>query len=190
MWDDISSTAGRSALPGPVDLLVIPGWTRVGDQPATPWTPRFDGADHRLFGRYGNAAGQRVDIGIALYGWQGRGRELVAFGQGAADPASHWAWAADLPALAGGKLEQLMGPGKAEREAATFWVVGGATVQGRTGVKLATLRARLTGSDQSAATLVVSAEGKGAHDALVAFVEDMGDPQRRVAAMLAQAKGR
>ncbi len=190
MWDDIASTAGRSALPAAVDLLVIPGWTRVGDQPATPWTPRFDGADHRLFGRYGNAAGQRVDIGIALYGWQERGRELVAFGQGAADPASHWAWAADLPALAGGKSERLMGPGKAEREAATFWVVGGVAVQGRTGVKLATLRARLTGSDQSAATLVVSAEGKGAHDALVAFVGDMGDPQRRVAAMLAQAKGR
>jgi EpsI family protein len=141
-------------------------------------------------GRYGNAAGQRVDIGIALYGWQGHGREIVAFGQGAADPASQWAWAADLPALAGGKAERLIGPGKAEREAATFWFVGGAAAQGRAGVKLATLRARLTGTDQSAATLIVSAEGKGARDALVAFVRDMGDPQPRVAAMLAQAKGR
>ena len=190
VWESVASAAGRSALPAPIDLPVVRGWTRVGDLAATSWTPRFDGADHRLFGRYGNAAGQRVDIGIALYGWQGHGREIVAFGQGAADPRSHWAWAADLPALAGGKAEQLMGPGKTVREATTFWFVGGAAMQGRAAVKLATLRARLTGSDQSAATLIISAEGKGAHDALVAFVRDMGDPQPRVAAMLAQAKGR
>lgn len=189
-WDRVAAAAGRSALPARVALPVVSGWRLVGDLPGTPWTPRFDGADHRLFGRYGNAAGQRVDIGIALYGWQGRGREIVGFGQGAADPASHWAWAADLPTLAGGRTERLMAPGKAEREAATFWVVGGAAVQGRAGVKFATLRARLTGSDQSAATLIISAEGKGAHDALVAFVRDMGDPPMRAAAVLAQAKGR
>ncbi len=189
-WDAIASATGRSTLPDRVDLPVVPGWTRVGDRPATPWLPRFDGADHRLFGRYGNAAGQRVDIGVALYGWQGHGREIVAFGQGAADPAGHWAWSADLPPLGGGRVDRLMGPDKAEREAVTLWFVGGAAAPGRTAVKLATLRARLTGGDQSAATLILSAEGKGAHDALVAFLRDMGDPQPRVAAMLAQAKGR
>ncbi len=189
-WDSMASAAGRAMLPAQVDLPVVAGWSRVGDLPATPWTPRFDGADHRLFGRYGNTAGQRVDIGVALYGWQGHGREIVAFGQGAADPAGRWAWAADLPALGGGKADRLMGPRKAAREAVTFWFVGGAAAPGRTAVKLATLRARLTGGDQSAATFIVSAEGKGAHDALVAFLRDLGDPQPRVTAMLAQAKGR
>jgi exosortase A len=188
--DSWAARAGQVALPFAVTLPAMTGWTRVADHPATPWTPRFDGADHRLFGRYGNAAGQRVDIGVALYGWQGRGREIVAFGQGAADPASDWAWAADLPPLGTGRVERIMGPAKAEREAATFWFVGGAAAQGRAGVKIATLKARLTGGDQSAATLIVSAEGKGAHDALVAFLRDMGEPQPRIAAMMAQAKGR
>jgi EpsI family protein len=177
-------------LPAPVALPIVPGWSRVADQPAPLWTPRFDGADHRLFGRYGNSTGQRVDVGIALYGWQGRGREIVGYGQGAADPASHWAWVAALPPLGLGKLERLIGPEKAEREAATFWFVGGRAAPGQAGVKLATLKARLMGSDQSAATLIVSAAGPGAHDALIAFTRDMGDPQTRVAAMLAQAKGR
>ncbi|UVO53300.1 exosortase A [Sphingomonas sp. SUN039] len=190
VWDNWAARAGRMALPAPVDLPVVKGWTRVGDRPSPPWTPRFDGADHRLFGRYGNSAGQRVDVGVALYGWQSHGREIVAFGQGAADPSGHWAWAANLPPLAIGHVERIMGPEKAEREAATFWFVGGTAMQGRAAVKLATLKARLTGSDQSAATLIVSAQGKGAHDALVAFLHDMGDPQPRVAAMLAQAKGR
>jgi exosortase A len=189
IWDNWASTAGRIALPAPVALPAVAGWHRVADHPATPWTPRFDGADHRLFGRYANAAGQRVDIGLALYGWQGQGRQIVAFGQGAADPAGDWAWAADLAPLGAGRVERIMGPAKAEREAATFWFVGGEAAQGRARVKLATLKARLTGSDQSAATLIVSAEGKGAHDALVAFLRDMGDPQPRIAAMMAQAKG-
>jgi exosortase A len=189
-WDGVASAAGRHALPAPVTLPGISRWVRVGDRPTLGWIPRFDGADHRLFGRYGNAAGQRVDVGVALYGWQGHGREIVAFGQGAADPSGHWAWAANLPALGTGHVERIMGPDKSEREAATFWFVGGAAVQGRAGVKLATLKARLTGGNQSAATLIVSAEGRDAHDALVAFLTDMGDPQPRVAAMLAQAKGR
>jgi EpsI family protein len=189
-WDNWAARAGRAALPSPIALPAVTGWMRVADHPATPWTPRFDGADHQLFGRYANAAGQRVDVAVALYGWQGQGREIVAFGQGAADPAGDWAWAADLAPLGVGRVERIMGPAKAEREAATFWFVGGAAARGRAGVKLATLKARLTGGDQSAATLIVSAEGKGAHDALVAFLRDMGDPQPRIAAMMAQAKGR
>lgn len=190
VWDNWAARAGRVALPSSVDLPRVEGWTRVADLPATPWTPRFDGADHRLLGRYGNARGQRVDVGVALYGWQGQGREIVAFGQGAADPSGNWAWAANLPPLGTGHVERIMGPAKAEREAATYWFVGGKAARGATGVKLATLKARLTGGDQSAATLIVSAEGKGAHDAIIAFMKDIGDPQPRVAAMMAQAKGR
>ncbi len=190
LWDSVAARAGRVALPQPVDLPAVPGWVRVGDLPATPWTPHFDGADHRLVGRYGNAAGQRVDVGVALYGWQEHGREIVAFGQGAANADQHWAWATDLPGPDGAKAERLMGPNKALREAATWWFVGGKVARGRAGVKLATLKARLTGGDQSATTLIVSAEGAGAPAAIAAFVRAMGDPQPRVAALLAKAKGR
>jgi EpsI family protein len=189
-WDSYAARAGRVALPAPVSLPIVLGWTRVADLPATPWTPRFDGADHTLIGRYGNAAGQRVDVSVALYGWQDHGREIVAFGQGAANADQKWAWANDMPRQAGAKVERLMGPDKTIREAATWWFVGGTTAPGRAAVKLATLKARLTGSDQSAVTLIVSAEGKGAHDAIAAFVRAMGAPQPRVAAMLTQARGR
>ncbi len=189
-WDSYAARAGRVALPAPVGLPTVAGWTRVADLPATPWTPRFDGADHTLTGRYGNPAGQRVDVGVALYGWQDHGREIVAFGQGAANADQKWAWANDLPRKGGAKVERLMGPDKATREAATWWFVGGKAAQGKAAVKLATLKARLTGGDQSAATLIVSAEGKGAHDAIAAFVRAMGDPQVRVAVMIAQARGR
>jgi EpsI family protein len=189
-WDSYAARAGRVTLPAPVILPTVPGWTRVADLPATPWTPRFDGADHTLMGRYGNVAGQRVDVGVALYGWQDHGREIVAFGQGAANADQKWAWANDLPREGGAKVERLMGPDKSVRQAATWWFVGGAPVSGKAAVKLATLKARLTGGDQSAVTLIVSAEGGGAHDAIVAFVRAMGDPQLRVAVMIAQARGR
>ncbi len=190
VWDGYAAQAGRVALPNPVSLPVVAGWTRIVDKPSMPWQPRFDGADHRLFGRYGNAAGQRVDVGIALYGWQDHGREIVAFGQGAANAEQRWAWAADLPRKAGARVERLIGPDKAQREAATWWFVGGNAVTGKAAVKFATLKARLAGSDQSAVTLIVSAEGPSADDAIAAFIHAMGDPQRRAATLLAQAKGR
>ncbi len=189
-WDALAAVRGHIALPHAVTLPAVTGWTRTGDAPATSWRPRFDGADHVLFGRYGDAAGHRVDVGVALYGWQGKGREIVAYGQGAADPDGAWRWTADLPPVAGAKADKLLGPGKAVRQAATLWYVGDARQSGRIDVKLATLRARLTGGDQSAATLVVSAEGAEATAAIASFLTAMGSPDARVAAMLTQAKGR
>ncbi len=189
-WDALAAVRGHVALPQVVTLPAVPGWTRTGDAPVTAWRPRFDGADHVLFGRYGDAAGHRVDVGVALYGWQGKGREIVAYGQGAADPDGAWRWTADLPPVAGAKADKLLGPGKAVRQAVTLWYVGGVRQPGRMDVKLATLRARMTGADQSAATLIVSAEGKGADAAIASFLTALGSPDARVAAMLAQAKGR
>lgn len=188
-WDALMAARGHVALPAQVALPTIAGWTRMGDAPVTPWRPRFDGADHQLFGRYGDASGHRIDVGVALYGWQGKGREIVAYGQGAADPDGQWRWTADLPPQNGAKVEKLLGPAKAVRQAATFWYVGGVRQAGRVGVKLATLRARLSGSDQSAATLIVSAEGAGADTAIAAFLKALGSPDAPVATMLARAKG-
>lgn len=190
VWEALAAVRGHITLPHAVTLPVVPGWTRTGDTPVTPWRPRFDGADHVLFGRYGDAAGHRVDVGVALYGWQGKGREIVAYGQGAADPDGAWRWTADLPSLSGMKADKLLGPGKTVRQAATLWYVGGVRQSGRVDVKLATLRARLAGGDQSAATLIVSAEGAEADAAITSFLTAMGSPDARVTAMLTQAKGR
>jgi sarcosine oxidase gamma subunit len=94
-----------------------------------------------------------------------------------------------VPSNYGDKVERLMGPDKSIRESATWWFVSGTATHSRAAVKIATLKARLTGRDQSAVSIIVSAEGKHAHNALAAFVRAMGSPQPRVAKMLAQAKG-
>ena len=190
LWDAVASRDGRVALPGAVVLPDVPGWTRSGDGPAVPWVPRFDGADHRLFGRYGNTAGRHVDVAAALYGWQGKGREVVGYGQGAADPNGVWKWAADLPPIAGGRNERLLGPHAVARQAVTFWDVGGQPVGSRGAVKFATLRTRLAGGSQSAATLIVSAEEPGAREAIAAFVAALRAPQSRIDAMFTQARRR
>lgn len=188
-WESWAAQAGRAALPATIGLPEIAGWRRVADLPKTPWHPRFDGADHRLIGHYANAAGQRVDLAVALYGWQGQGREIVGYGQGAVDPASQWAWATDLSPVGLGHRERLIGPNKAQRTAISYWFVGGRPMKGRAAVKLATLRAHLTGGDRSAATLIVSAEGAAGEGAVFAFVRDMGDPARQAQALFAQARG-
>lgn len=189
-WDAVAASRGRIELPARVDLPVVRGWTRVADGASPAWTPRFDEADHRLLGRYGNDAGQRIDIAITLYGWQGRGREIVGYGQGAVDPEGHWAHAADLPSIGGGKTERLLGPGRSERVAVTFWSVGGREQRSKAAVKLAALTARLTGSDRSAATMIVSAQGPDAAKAVDLFLMSLGAPDEVLQATLDRARGR
>ncbi len=189
IWDATVAPVGRVALPHSIELPRVTGWGRVTDAAAVPWVPRFDRADHRLLGHYGDAAGRRVDVGIGLYGWQGQGREIVGFGQGAANPDGPWQWAANLPPRAGGKVERLVGPYKASGVAVTFRRVGGQPTDGTAAIKLATMRARLTGGDQSAAVLIVAAQGADADTAIAAFLAKLGDPQTAMAAMLRDARG-
>ncbi len=192
VWIATVVAAGRAELPHAVDLPQVPGWTRIGIT-GVPWYPRFDGADHRLFGRYGDGKGHEVDIAVALYGWQGHGREVIAFGQGAADPEGKWKWSANLPAPPGGKAERIMGPAKLARTAFTYYVLGGTTTGDTMTVKLTTLGARLIGGDQRAAVLILSAEdrpGKPAREALDAFAAALGAPEGRIKLMFAQAMGR
>lgn len=189
LWDVVASQAGRMALPARVDLPTVAGWSRVADAPATAWAPRYDAADHRLTGRYGTASGQRVDVGLSLYAWQGRGREIVGYGQGAADPGGRWAWASDLPPIAGGKAARLLGPDHRARVAATYWLVGDAAQRSAAQVKLASFAGRLTGRDQAAGALVVSAEGPGAAQTVERFVVALGAPDAVLRASLAQARG-
>ena len=143
-----------------------------------------------MLGRYGNSAGQRVDIAVALYGWQDRGRTIVGYGQGAVDPDGRWTRAASLPTLAGGFTERLFGPYRRERVAVTYWLTGNKAQSTKARVKLAAFAARLTGGDRSAATLIVSAEGRDGAQVVRQFMTALGPPERALQATLAQARKR
>ena len=167
--------AGRSApLPPTMAVEAPPGWRDVRVE-GTPWTPRFDGADQRLLRHFANERGQVVTVAIGGYERQAEGREVVASGQGAVDSDSRWAWSAALPAVDGGKTERLLHPGPVLRDAATWYVVGGAVTGSARTAKLAELQARLTGGDPRALSLIVSSEEqRGGRDAISAFVSASG----------------
>ncbi len=189
VWDAVVSPLGRVTLINSLAPPVVPGWTPAAEATATPWLPHFDGADRRIMVHYVNAAGHRVDLALVLYGWQGPGREIAGAGQGAATAEGPWRWAADLPPVRGGMAQRLLGPRAAAREAVTFRQVGGHAVTSRAAAKLAALTARLTGADQSAAALIVSAEGPGAAPVLDDFLTALGDPHQTLITALGTAKG-
>jgi len=96
LWLATSGMAGAPLASPPV-MPDVKSWTRVDEPPLSSWRPRFDGADYLAMARYGNAAGQVVDLAIATFDRQDEGRELVGFGQGAAGADSGWTWS--QPAL-------------------------------------------------------------------------------------------
>lgn len=185
VWSRAASA--ETALPHAIALPEVAGWAAGPASAGYLWRARFDGADHRLFGYYGNTHGNGVDLAVALYAAQGEGREIVGYGQGALDPASKWAWTADLPAPPGARAIRMLAPGRVERVAVTFYIVGGQVRDGPRAVKLATLVARLSGGDQRAATVIVSAPSRAAVDA---FLADLGRPAALTNRLFAQAEGR
>jgi exosortase A len=191
LWNGAVIATGRAPLPHSIALPEIPGWVQVANNDGYPWVARFDGADHRLYGRYRDANGQTIDLAIALFGWQAEGREIVGFAQGAADPDGKWKWTATATPPPSGKAERLMAPGALAREALTFYVVGGATTGSSMTVKLKTLRARLLGGDQGAAVVILSAEdlpGRPARPTIDRFLQAFGAPQEQTARLFAVAR--
>ncbi|MDO9361731.1 MAG: EpsI family protein, partial [Sphingopyxis sp.] len=166
---------GRSAgLPATMTVEAPPGWSdaRVGGM---PWAPRFDGADQRLLRQFADAKGQVVTVAIGGYERQAEGREVVAFGQGAVDPDSKWAWSASLPAVDGAKTERLLHPGPVLRDAATWYVIDGTVTGDPRRAKLAGLKARLLGGDPRALSLILSSEERwGGRNAIEDFVSASG----------------
>lgn len=175
----LATAATVQPLPGAPVMPSVPGWVRSDDVPLLAWKPRFDGADYVAMARYRNAHGQVVDLAIASYDRQDEGRELVGFGQGAADPEGKWTWSQPAPAPPGGRGEQITGPGKVLRHVVSFYFVDGGDATGSSHmVKLRTMKARLLGGDQRAAAILVSAEerdGRPADAAINAFLRDLGD---------------
>jgi exosortase A len=191
-WQSAMASWGRVPVAHGVPMPVVPGWTRVPAIQSFPWRPTFNGADRLLSGQYVNAVGQRVDLVIALYGWQEEGKEIVGYGQGAFDPRSQWSWANDTAALPGAKGERIFAPG-VEREVITFYRLGGMTTGNSTAVKLETLKERLTGGDQSAVAILVSAENRRSAPSrpiIEAFLHDLASVDALAEQTVAAAQGR
>ncbi|WP_066699778.1 exosortase A [Sphingobium amiense] len=180
LWLAVSSAAA-DPLPTELRLPQVAGWDRTDLRPAYPWKPRFDGADHLVMGRYRNADRRIVDVAIATFDRQEEGRELVGFAQGAADPDSQWVWSSPAPAPQNGLGEQITAPGPVVRHVVSFFGIGGGALTGsKAEVKLATLKTRLSGGDQRAVAILVSAEvgeGRAADKAIADFIHDSGDMQ-------------
>jgi len=169
---------GRSApLPTTMAIAIPAGWTATSPEQMA-WMPRFDGADQRIVRHFADAKGRRVTVAIGGYERQAEGREVVAFGQGAVDPDSKWAWSAALEPVDGAKTDRLLHPGPVLRDAATWYVVDGAATGAPRVAKLAGLKARLFGGDPRALSLIVSSEERqGGRVAITDFVSASGGAQ-------------
>jgi len=174
LWTGAVAAAGTRAVPES-PLPEVGGWTRL---PAGPeWQPHFVGADRIRQARYRNSAGQQVDLAIIVFARQSEGRELVGYGQGAADEDGAWSWTGEAPAPADGKAERIGSHGKV-REVVSFYRVGRALTGSAARVKLETVRVRLLGGPQRAVAVMVAAEapadGLSPRPAIDAFLEDLG----------------
>jgi exosortase A len=176
-WSAIVA-AQNPALPTAITMPAVPGWTLERYTPSHPWQPNFAGADSEAIARYRNASGAQVDLYLAVYGRQTEGRELIGFGQGAVNPASKWAWTADIAAPENGRAERITAPGPVARDVISFYRAGGVTSGSGSTIKLATLKARLLGGNQKAVAVLISAEHRGNQNPrpqIDAFIADVNN---------------
>lgn len=179
-WSHVSALAGRGELAS-MAPPAIPGWQRTTAPMAYAWAPHFAGADRTVQARYADRQGHIVDLAIIGYARQSEGRELIGFGQGAADPASEWAWSSPAWSPADARGEIITAPGPVRRHVVSFYRVGGSGMTGSSAqIKLATMKAKLLMRDQRALAILISAEdreGAPAEAAIRAFLDSLGNPQ-------------
>ncbi|MFN3945534.1 MAG: exosortase A [Allosphingosinicella sp.] len=177
LWSAGIAAAGERAAPAELALPDVPGWERVPGDPGRPWQPRYAGADLVRIGHYRDSQGREVDLAVAVFARQERGREMVAYGQGAAPPESGWAWISGAAQPPGGRAERIGSHGTV-REVLTFYRVGRILTGSGVAVKLETMKTRLFGGPQRAVAVLVSAEAPGtglsARPAIDSFVAALG----------------
>jgi exosortase A len=186
-WASLNDSRAAS-LPVKVELPQVPGWHRVPNNYASRWAPNYPGADRFLIGRYTDGQGRFVDLAVAAYARQQEGRELVGFGIGAIRENDRWVRIADLgPVLRGAGL-RMVGPGRIERQTVTWYSIGQVLTGSDKRVKLETLRAKLLGSDPSAAAVLLSAE-QGENFAADRTIRDFIAAMGPVEALADRARG-
>jgi len=168
-----SAVAARSAaaLPNRLMLPEVRGWRRAPLSERAGWEPFYPGADHHLIGRYVDAVGHCVDVGIAVFARQREGGELIAYGTGAEGPG--WLRVGDLPPIAGGSAMRIRAPGPVDRVVASWYGIGRHVTSSPLEVKMRTAAARLLGGDQRAVAIHLSVE-----------VPAVGEPNSSIASFL------
>jgi exosortase A len=163
--------------------LTISGWTN--QDAASDWRPRFDGAALVCRGFTAVGGAGRVDLCVARYPWQEEGRELVGYGQGAVDPDGNWRWSEDLAPIGPMRVEHIASAH--HRAVASLYAVGDVRTASATGVKWATLRARLLNEDQRATALLISARAEdGGRAAIARFLDAAGSGDALLARLTAR----
>jgi EpsI family protein len=166
IWPGWSAAIAHRATPLPtaIDLPAVAGWSRAPLSRTAPWQPYYPGADHLLFGRYARG-GAAVDMAVAVFGSQGEGHKIGAFGTGAIREEDRWVRIADAAPIAGGAALRMTAPGPVERIVATWYVVGNRVTADERVVKIETMKAKLLGGPQRAVAVHLSAEIVPARDA-------------------------
>ncbi len=185
------ASSGRRPMPRQIAMPTVSGWKRVDIVQKSKWVPRFDGADHMLLGQYVDSKGNRVDLVIALFAWQEEKREIVGYAQGLFDPQTDWSWVNETAAPVGGRSDRIMAPGVV-REVTSFYWIAGTLTGSRATVKMETLKSRLTGQDQAAVAILVSAEeigDKSSRPAIDAFLNAAGPPDKLANDLILMARG-
>lgn len=176
-----AADALAAPMPATIALPQVSGWQSVAYRPSLPWEPRAEGADHRLIGRYTDAAGDEVDVFVALYAAQDEGREAGGAGQGALPPGGLWAWQSPGPARADARADRLLAEGRVERLAYTWYRTGDLLTGSNARLKLANMGDRLILRERSTMMLIVSAEdrpGRSAKMAIDRFLRAIGPTDR------------
>ncbi|AIT05665.1 transmembrane protein EpsH [Sphingomonas taxi] len=175
MWS--AGIAHRATpLPARIELPQVAGWTRAALSRRAPWMPYYPGADHMLFGRYARG-GAAVDLAVAVFGSQGEGHKIGAFGTGAIREEDRWVRVADEAPIAGGKAMRITAAGPVERVVATWYVVGDTVTSDERVVKIETMKAKLFGGAQRAVAIHLSAEvlpGRDARADIAALAAALG----------------
>ncbi len=176
-----ASGAGASPLPERLMLPKVAGWQRAVPEDETGWRPYYPGADHQLFGRYRDRAGETVDVAIAVFAWQGEGKQMIGFGRGVLRQEDRWIRVADLPPVGGGSAMRIVSAGRngqpVERVVVTWYRIGGIVTRDERRVKLETMRTKLLGERQTAVALhlsVVVAPGGASVGTIQRFLRDAG----------------
>jgi exosortase A len=177
-----AADALSAPLPAEIALPQVAGWHRVDYAPQVWWEPRAHGADHRLLGRYADAAGHRVDVFLAVYASQDEGREAGGFGEGAVpQEGGKWAWLSPGAARDGARSDRLLAEGTITRSAYTWYRTGDLTTGSNARLKLANMADRLLLRERATTMLILSAEDRphdAADSAIDSFLRAIGPVDR------------
>lgn len=176
IWSLVTANASAN-LPTHIAAPSVAGWEKVENDFAAPWQPVQKGATHNIMQSYADVEGAKITLYAALYERQEDGAELIGYGQGAFDPESDWAWAANGTPVDEIAAIRITAPGPVHREAVTVYIYGDIVSASTSQIKIAMLKDRLIGRHQLAGLIILSAEDGEiikATDAMQRFSEQSG----------------